>query len=115
MKIKTRPASADVALVRSHSRDRDEDQKAIDEELATTVKAWLNGKPVAEAAKVPADRRPRVAFAVAPDDKAALKRMIRRAATLHKVTPVFFEDQTDEKTGEVVVTLTVGPPAPKKP
>jgi hypothetical protein len=110
MQIKTRPAPADVKLSQAHSRDRNEDQQAIDAELATCVKAYTEkGGP-----KHPADRRPRVAFAVAPKDKAELKGMIRRACTLHKVAPVWFEDITDEATGEVVVTLTVGPQPPKK-
>jgi hypothetical protein len=91
-------------------RTRGEDQQAIDAELGKTVKAYTakGGPATAEAS------RPRVAFAVAPEDKSELKGMIRRAATLHKVEPVFFEDGTDDATGEVVVTLTVGPKPTKK-
>jgi hypothetical protein len=110
VQIKTRPAAADVKLATKHSRDRDEDQTAIDAELGKTVAAYVK----AGGDKVSEDKRPRVAFAVAPDDKASLKGLIRRAATLHKVAPVFFEDTADDATGEIVVTLTVGPPPAKK-
>lgn len=115
MQIKTRTAAAEAKLAKKHDRTRNEDQTAIDGEIGKTVKAWLGDPPktVEVAAKMAEEKRPRVAFAVAPDDKAELKRMIRRATALHKVGAVFFEDSTDEGTGEVVVTLTVGPPPAK--
>ncbi len=112
MQIKTHAVPAQVKFAPKHSRDRGEDQAAIDAELGKTVQAYLKASGNGTIS-VPEDKRPRVAFAVAPTDRAELKGFIRRAATLHKVSPVFFEDTTDAETGEVVVTLTVGPPPPR--
>lgn len=109
MQIKTRPAPGNVTLKAGQDRSRNDDQKAIDAELGKTVAAYQK----AGAGKTPVESRPRVAFAVAPEDKTELKGMVRRAANLHKVTPLFFTDTPDEETGEVVVTLTVGPPVAK--
>ena len=111
MKITTRTAPVDEKLaVRRQDRTRNEDQVAVDGELGKTVAAYKQ----AGGEKVPELKRPRVRFAVAPDDAQELKSMIRRAANLHKVAPVFFEDGSDEATGEKIVTLTVGPKPPKK-
>lgn len=45
---------------------------------------------------------------VAADDRTEAKRMIRRACVLHKVTPVYANDKTNED-GTIRIKWTVGP------
>jgi hypothetical protein len=50
---------------------------------------------------------------VTADDKSEVKRMIRRACDLHKVTPIFAADRTNED-GTIRVKWTVGLFTPRK-
>lgn len=106
------PVDEELKVRKPHVTERDETQMDVDARTGKAAAAW---KDMPNHLKVPEHNRPRVRLAVDPDDKSELKRIIRRAATLHKVDPVYFEDATDDK-GRAVVTFTVGPkkPSPRR-
>lgn len=99
------PKDEKLNLRRKHVTDRDETQQDVDKRTGKAVAEW---KAMPNHLKVHEHDRPRIRLAVNPDGKSELKRLIRRAATLHKVDPVYFEDATDSQ-GRAVVTYTVGP------
>jgi hypothetical protein len=75
----------------SASRERDEFQQARDADVLTLAKAtaksnWPDPDP----------KRLYHRYVVGADDRAALKAVIRRAATLHKVEAVFYKDAKTE-------------------
>jgi hypothetical protein len=73
--------------IRARTSERDEDQLQIDTEVKNLHAAWDKAKRPAPGPKAPYSR-----YVVPKDDRAELKNMIRRAARLHKVNPVFFKD-----------------------
>lgn len=89
---------------------RDEFQVEMDKEVGQLAATWRD--MAEDPATVPQDERPRARFAVAPEDKAEFKDVLRRAGRLHKVEPAFYADATDAK-GRAVVTFTLRPPSPK--
>ena len=93
-------------IASGRSRERDETQVALDTVVGAMVKEWeSNGKPG------PADA-PRKRYTVLTADKSAFKGMIRRATTLHKVSPVWYKDvKSGDKT---TIKFTIGP-VPAKP
>lgn len=82
--------SAEVEQTELRTRDttRDEFQQSIDKDVKTLHDAWVKaGKPAENAKNAPYHW-----YTVNPDDKKELKEVIRRAATLVKATPVFYND-----------------------
>lgn len=69
------------------SRERDETQLSLDNIVKAMVAEWTSkGKPT------PENGAPRKRFTVPTKDRSAFKNMIRRATTLHKVTPMWYKD-----------------------
>ena len=93
----------------TRSHERDDDQKGIDATVGEMVAGYnaLGGKDSQVTA------RPTHRYQVPNDDKSELKRMIRRAAVLHKVDPVWYKDSKPDDAGNIVVKFTVGPKAEK--
>jgi hypothetical protein len=91
------------------SRERDETQKHIDQRFKSRFEHWTTaGKPKPD--KAPREATDRIT--VAKTDVAALKGMIRRAATLHKTGVVFYKDAKDGN-GNTTVKYVPAPPTPK--
>jgi hypothetical protein len=108
-KIEVKP-DEELKAAKTQDRTRDDTQKEVDTEVEATVKAWDAMKGAAHRATVPVDKRPRLRFA--SDNRTELLRVIRRAATLHKVAPHFYAHAEDAK-GRHVVTFTLDNPKPK--
>lgn len=90
--------------VRKHRSDRDEFQLHFDGRFAKLVEAWkAAGHPAPD--KTKADR-----VTVAKGDVAALKAVIRRAATFHRHGVTFFKDATDAKGNVTVKYVPVAKP-----
>jgi hypothetical protein len=113
--------------VSTKSRERDDFQKEMDEEVKGLVKGWLESEKITDGkvpeqgkAKIKETARPKARYHVAPDDKSAFKDVLRRAGTLHQVEIVFLypegqsREPVDPKTGKAAVTVTVGPKKPQK-
>lgn len=82
-------------------RHRDEFQQAIDKDVETLKTATAKAKwPEHDARKL--FHR----YVVGADDVSELKRVIRRAATLHKLEPVFYKDAKTEA-GHIAVKFHV--------
>lgn len=89
------------------NRGRDDTQKAVDGHMEPVVAAWVKaGKPAVESA-------PTGRLITAKADVGEVKRMLRRAATLHKVAVVLYKDFV-RPDGDVNVKYTVQP-IPVKP
>lgn len=95
--VETLPEQTDLA----EGRYRDEFQQQVDGHIAnlkvSTAKAgWPDPDPKKHFHR----------YVVGADDKAALKAVIRRACTLHKVEPQFYKDAKTEA-GHIVVKFHV--------
>jgi hypothetical protein len=89
--------------VSTKSRFRDDDQKDMDTRVAALKADWeAAGKP--EQKKAPFRR-----LTVTKDDRPELKRLIRRAAVLASVEPLYWKDTKPNSDGMVTVKFTVGP------
>lgn len=104
------PAEEDE--VRSgRATERDENQLLLDGMVGELKAEWeAKGKPTLNVLRTKpgfkaAGKR---SIVVSGDDKSTAKAMIRRAATLHKVTPVFANDKVNDD-GTVRIKWTVGP------
>jgi hypothetical protein len=98
----TQPTTPDTQeeLSTGRSRERDETQVMIDGIYGELVAEWDKaGKPE------PGKGNPFRRLAVAKADVSELKSMIRRAATLHKVAPVYWKDA---KNDDGTVTVKFG-------
>lgn len=106
----TQPTTPDTQekLSTGRSRERDETQVMIDGIYGELVAEWDKaGKPE------PGKSNPFRRLAVAKADVSELKSMIRRAATLHKVAPVYWKDaKNDDGTVTVKFGAQVIPPKP---
>jgi len=85
----------------SEGHVRDDFQQAVDKDVsalktATATAKWPDHNPGKLYHR----------YVVGSDDRAALKAVIRRAATLHKVAPVFYKDAKTEA-GHIVVKFHV--------
>lgn len=92
------------------SRERDDTQKHIDDRFKARFDAWnKHGKPAPD--KAATNREVTDRITVAKTDVAALKGMIRRAATLHKTGVKFYQDAKDGN-GNTTVKYVPAPPTP---
>jgi hypothetical protein len=89
-------------LAATKSRVRDEFQVKVDDEMGRLVKAWT------EAGRPGHDKAPNKRYRVAKTDRAEMKDVIRRAASLHKVAVSWFKDKVNED-GTVSIKFTVTP------
>jgi hypothetical protein len=95
---------------------RDENQVMLDNMTGELADAWRAlgaddaHRPTLDTLRTKAGfkRAAKRSVTVAADDLAEVRKMIRRAATLHKVTPIFANNKTNED-GTVRVKWTVGP------
>jgi hypothetical protein len=95
--------------VKPPASERDENQQYIDGEIGAAKTAWEDAGKPAHAGKEWTRR-----FHVAAEDKAAVKQMIRRALTLHKVGATWYKDVKTED-GVVSVKLHLAPLPAKAP
>jgi hypothetical protein len=103
----------EVALPKS--RERDDDQKGIDSDAEKMKAAWVAaGKPGLDKLTTKAGFKAatKTAYIVNKSDRPTVKGMIRRACTLHKVSPVYAKDLVNAD-GTVRIKWTVGPVPPK--
>lgn len=81
------PAAIPAQTELSAGHERDDFQREVDShvgalKIATAKAGWPQPEPTKHFRR----------YVVAPEDKAALKGVIRRACTLHKVEAVFYKD-----------------------
>jgi hypothetical protein len=97
--------------------ERDDNQIMLDGMVADLKAAWeAAGKPTLDVLRTKAGFKAatKKSVTVAAEDRATVKQnMIRRACTLHKVTPVFANDKKNED-GTVRIKWTVGPYTPRQ-
>lgn len=93
--------------------ERDDNQQLLDGMTGEIIAAWKEvpgGMTSLETLRTKAGFKaaPKRSVTVDAKDKSVVKAMIRRTCTLHKVTPVYANDKTNDD-GTIRVKWTVGP------
>jgi hypothetical protein len=88
-------------LITGKTRTRDDTQKHVDRKVEAMKVAWV------EAGKPSMPHKITHRYLVSKPEKSALKGVIRRAGTLHKVGVAFYKDTKPDADGNVFVKFTV--------
>lgn len=112
--------SEDDEVRAGRATERDDNQVMIDNLTGELAEAWrATGDDDSKRTKLDVLRTKagfkkaaKRSITVAGDDRSEAKRLIRRACTLHKVTPVYANDKVNED-GTVRIKWTVGPYTPR--